>query len=40
MPPTTMTQAPMDFHNFDTDISNYAGMMGADELGSLASFLV
>ena len=40
VPPTTISQAPMDFHNFDTDIANYAGMMGADELGSLASFLV
>lgn len=31
---------PVAFHDFDTDISNYAGMMGADDLSSLASFFV
>jgi hypothetical protein len=40
VPPTAMSQAPMDFHDFDTDISSYAGMMGVDDLSSLASFLV
>jgi len=27
-------------YDFDADISNYAGMMGLDDLGSIASFLV
>ena len=40
MPPTAMSQAPVDIHDFDADISNYAGMMGANDLSSLASFLV
>jgi hypothetical protein len=40
VPPTTIAQAPMNFHDFDADISNYAGMMGLDDLGSIASFLV
>lgn len=34
------TTPPVAFHDFDTDISNYAGMMGADDLSSLASFFV
>lgn len=40
VPPTTMSQAPVDIHDFDADISNYAGMMGLNDLGSLASFLI
>jgi len=40
MPSTAMSQAPVDIHDFDADISNYAGMMGANDLSSLASFLV
>jgi hypothetical protein len=40
VPPVTTSQAPMNFHDFDADISNYAGMMGLDDLGSIASVLV
>jgi len=40
MPPTTMSQAPVDIHDFDADISNYAGMMGIDDLSSIGAFFI
>jgi len=40
IPPTTMSQAPVDIHDFDADISNYAGMMGIDDLSSIGAFFI
>ncbi|CAB4175773.1 hypothetical protein UFOVP996_10 [uncultured Caudovirales phage] len=34
------TTPPVALHDFDSDISNYAGMMGVDDLSSLASFFI